>query len=85
MRMEACLRISFASPEAPIEPCLAFPVQMVFFSRLTDSMAPNWASATKRVGGQIHMDDAGSVRLRVLIDHSAVEVFTGSGEVLTTR
>ena len=61
------------------------PVQVVFFTRLTDSMAPDWASATKRVGGQIRLDVAGGLKLRVLVDHSAVEVFTGGGEVLTTR
>lgn len=48
-------------------------------------MAVDWGSAAKRVGGQVHLDSTGAVRLRVLVDHSAVEVYTTGGEVLTTR
>lgn len=31
------------------------------------------------------MNDAGSVQMRVLIDHSCVEIYLSSGEVLSTR
>ena len=62
--------------------CLA---QVVFFAKLTDSMAVDWGSASKRVGGRVHLEAAGAVSLRVMVDHSAVEVYTSSGEVLTTR
>lgn len=41
--------------------------------------------ATRRVGGPTeHAGDA-DVHLRVLLDHSALEVYIGSGEVLSTR
>lgn len=42
------------------------------------------AAPTRRLGGPLAapaVDEQGRVRLRVLIDGSAVEVFTGSGEV----
>lgn len=42
------------------------------------------AAATRRLGGPLAapaVDEDGRVQLRVLIDGSAVEVFTGSGEV----
>jgi hypothetical protein len=58
---------------------------VVFFAKLADGMAIDWGSATKRVGGRVHLAAAGAVTLRVLVDHSAVEVYTGSGEALTTR
>jgi len=38
-----------------------------------------------RVGGPLSHDPRDPLRLRVLVDHSAVEVFASSGEVLTTR
>ncbi len=43
-----------------------------------------WSSITKATGGEVSVAD-GCVNLRVLIDHSAVEVFTGCGQALTTR
>ncbi|KAK9807040.1 hypothetical protein WJX72_011542 [[Myrmecia] bisecta] len=40
----------------------------------------------KRIGGPIRLDSARqSVRMRVLMDHSVLEAFLDSGEVLTTR
>lgn len=58
----------------------------VCFSTELDSQsgAFGWGSITKRVGGEVHIAD-GAVDLRVLIDHSAVEIFTGCGQALTTR
>ncbi|PRW33560.1 Arabinanase levansucrase invertase [Chlorella sorokiniana] len=46
------------------------------------------ATQTRRLGGPLAapaVDEKGRVRLRVILDGSAVEVFTGSGEVLSTR
>lgn len=42
------------------------------------------AQSMKRVGGPIAMPDE-TVTLRVLVDHSCVEVFVDSGEALATR
>lgn len=39
----------------------------------------------RRVGGPLAMQPNDVLHLRILIDHSCVEVFTGSGEVLSTR
>jgi hypothetical protein len=44
------------------------------------------ATQTRRLGGPLAapaVDEKGRVRLRVILDGSAVEVFTGSGEVKT--
>ncbi|KAL3140314.1 hypothetical protein ABBQ38_004579 [Trebouxia sp. C0009 RCD-2024] len=38
----------------------------------------------RRVGGPVEME-AGDVRMRILLDHSCVEVYLGTGEVLSTR
>lgn len=44
------------------------------------------AASMRRIGGPIMMDkQRQEVHLRILVDHSAVEVFTGAGEALTTR
>ena len=45
----------------------------------------DWESAVKRVGGPVYLSKDGEVQLRVLMDHSVVEVFTGSGQALSTR
>ena len=42
------------------------------------------AAPMKRIGGHIDTGE-GIVSLRVLVDHSCVEVFTGRGEALSTR
>jgi len=39
----------------------------------------------RRVGGPLAMQPRDVLHLRILVDHSCVEVFTGTGEVLTTR
>jgi hypothetical protein len=39
----------------------------------------------RRVGGPLAMQEDDVLHLRILIDHSCVEVFTGTGEVLSTR
>lgn len=39
----------------------------------------------RRVGGPLAMQQNDVLHLRIFIDHSCVEVFTGSGEVLSTR
>lgn len=41
--------------------------------------------ATRRVGGPTEHAGDEDVHLRVLLDHSALEVYIGSGEVLSTR
>ena len=38
----------------------------------------------RRVGGPVEMEP-GDVRMRILLDHSCVEVYLGTGEVLSTR
>lgn len=44
------------------------------------------AASMRRIGGPIMMDkQRQEAHLRILVDHSAVEVFTGAGEALTTR
>lgn len=45
----------------------------------------DWGSASKSVGGPVQLRTEGEVQLRVLMDHSVVEVFTGSGQALSTR
>eukprot|EP01026_Neomeris_dumetosa_P059679 TRINITY_DN5578_c0_g2_i1.p2 TRINITY_DN5578_c0_g2~~TRINITY_DN5578_c0_g2_i1.p2 ORF type:complete len:297 (+),score=49.88 TRINITY_DN5578_c0_g2_i1:37-891(+) len=39
----------------------------------------------RRIGGPLSHDPSEPLQLRVLIDHSCIEVYTGSGEVLSTR
>ena len=59
--------------------------QICFSTALdADSHAFGWAGVTKATGGEMSIQDS-SVDLRILIDHSAVEVFTGCGQALTTR
>ena len=38
----------------------------------------------RRVGGPVEME-SGDVRMRILLDHSCVEVYLATGEVLSTR
>lgn len=60
-------------------------MQVCFSTQLdTDSHAFGWTSVTKATGGEVSMAD-GSVALRILIDHSAVEIFSGCGQALTSR
>ncbi len=60
-------------------------MQVCFSTELdSDSYAFGWNSISKTIGGDIEIAD-GSVDLRILIDHSAVEIYTGCGQVLTTR
>ena len=60
-------------------------VQVCFSTQVdTDTHAFGWTGVTKAIGGEVSIA-GGSVDLRVLIDHSAVEVFTGCGQALTTR
>lgn len=49
-----------------------------------NTLSFGWDSVSKRIGGPIEISED-TVQLRVLIDHSAVEIFTGAGETLTTR
>lgn len=43
------------------------------------------SSSSYRVGGIIDYRPGSPLYLRILIDHSVLEVYTGSGEVLSTR
>ena len=49
-----------------------------------DTMAFDHAAPMRRVGGCIDTS-SGDVTLRILVDHSLVEVFTGCGRALGTR
>ncbi len=39
----------------------------------------------KRVGGSLAMEPNQALHLRIFVDHSSIEVFTGTGECLSTR
>ena len=43
--------------------------------------APN----VRRTGGKLETRGADALALRIILDHSLLEVFTGSGQVITTR
>lgn len=76
--MQSCLRVRLTG--------LVVCTWQVIFSNEWDSSTGRfgWDGIGKRVGGSIApLGD--SVGLRVLIDHSLVEVFTDSGHALTTR
>jgi hypothetical protein len=47
--------------------------------------APAAAPEPRRVGGPLRMHPSDRLHLRVIVDHSCVEVYTGTGEVLSTR
>ena len=51
----------------------------------TQSCTFDWGQLARSVGGSIDMKSDKHVQLRILIDHSAVEVFASSGEALATR
>ena len=60
-------------------------MQVCFSTELdSSSYAFGWKSISKTIGGDINIAD-GSVDLRILIDHSAVAIFTGWGQVRTSR
>lgn len=46
---------------------------------------PPAAAEPRRVGGPLLMRPSDRLHLRIIVDHSCVEVYTGSGEVLSTR
>ena len=53
-----------------------------------DARTFDWDAPHRRVGGALAPAPAGSdgaVALRIYVDHSAVEVFTGGGQALATR
>ncbi|KAK9839842.1 hypothetical protein WJX81_005428 [Elliptochloris bilobata] len=53
-----------------------------------DTLAFDWDAPHRRIGGALApppVDGDGSVALRIFVDHSAVEVFTGAGQALATR
>ncbi len=65
--------------------CTSWDAQVCFSTQLdTSTQAFGWESIVKRVGGEICAAE-GVVDLRVFIDHSAVEIFTGCGQALSTR
>lgn len=41
--------------------------------------------AVRRVGGRLDPPSFSTVALRVVLDHSLLEIFTGTGQVITTR
>ncbi len=59
------------------------------------TLAFDWDACHRRVGGELtplavpgeceQTESDGAVALRILVDHSAVEVFTGNGQALATR
>jgi Glycosyl hydrolases family 32 C terminal len=61
-------------------------LQVVFEGFDPDTMA--WslsAPSVRRIGGRVDPAGYDALALRVLLDHSLLEVFTGSGQVITTR
>ena len=61
-------------------------MQAIFPQRLDSKGSFDAAASMRRIGGPIVMDkQRQEVHLRILVDHSAVEVFTDAGEALTTR
>jgi sucrose-6-phosphate hydrolase SacC (GH32 family) len=50
-----------------------------------EGAAPPQMPEPRRVGGPLLMRPADKLHLRIFVDHSCVEVFTGTGEVLSTR
>lgn len=55
------------------------------FPRSVDASTQGFdhAAPMRRIGGTVDADEA--VDLRILVDHSLVEVFTGCGRALSTR
>ena len=59
------------------------------------TLAFDWDASHRRVGGELtplavpgeggQAESDGAVALRILVDHSAVEVFTGNRQALATR
>ena len=49
-----------------------------------DTLVFDHGAPMRRIGGQIDTS-SGSVQLRILVDHSLVEVFTKCGRALSTR
>lgn len=47
--------------------------------------APAPAPEPRRVGGPLLMRPSDRLHLRIIVDHSCIEVYTGTGEVLSTR
>ena len=61
-------------------------MQALFPQQLDSNGNFDAAASMRRIGGPIVMDkQRQGVQLRILVDHSAVEVYTGAGEALTTR
>jgi sucrose-6-phosphate hydrolase SacC (GH32 family) len=52
-----------------------------------DSRCFDWDAPHRRVGGTLAPPpgEGGALGLRILVDHSAVEVFTDGGQALATR
>lgn len=65
---------------------IMFDWEMSTLQIITDhsSFSPS-ATGTRCTGGKINMEDGDTLDLRILIDYSSIEVFVGSGEVVTTR
>lgn len=51
----------------------------------TEPTAPLPGVEPRRVGGPLLMNPLDRLHLRIIVDHSCVEVYTGTGEVLSTR
>ena len=60
-------------------------LEVAHFTGLNPSGCPDPTSLARRIGGACAGVAAGRVALRIVADHSAVEVFAGTGEALTTR
>ena len=61
-------------------------MQAIFPPQIDSKGSFDAAASMRRIGGPIVMDkQRQEVHLRILVDQSAVEVFTGAGEALTTR
>ena len=51
----------------------------------TAAQLPGADDGQRRVGGDVDLRPGEPLQMRILLDHSCVEVYLGSGEVLSTR
>jgi hypothetical protein len=61
-------------------------VQVVFEGLDPETMAYSLSAPTvRRVGGKLDPESFQTLALRIILDHSLLEVFTGTGQVISTR
>jgi beta-fructofuranosidase len=61
-------------------------LQVVFEGLDPETMSYSLSAPTvRRVGGKLDPESFRTLALRIILDHSLLEVFTGTGQVITTR